>query len=174
MSLPFEAAGEELAERWFEAADRAWDLRDDAAAFRLFQKGAEAGNVSCQLNAGYCLDAGKGVERDEQAALRWYHEAHRQGCGSAASNIGTVWRDHDDVPRALWWFHRALALGDGDALLEIGRLHEKTGRLHLAERTYLRAPDQEFMSEHSRVSCRWGLRRVRRRVAGVSSPPGTG
>jgi TPR repeat protein len=56
---------------------------------------------------------------------------------SAASNIGTVIRDKQDLRQALSWFERAVKLDDGDANLEIARIYLRKGNEIKAVR-YLR------------------------------------
>ena len=42
---------------------------------------------------------------------------------SAASNIGTVYRDERNLKKAVEWFKRAVKLVDGDANLEIAKIY---------------------------------------------------
>ena len=107
----------------FSRASRLSDNGRYKSAFRLFLAGAQKGDLSCRLNVGTCYDAGTGVRPDRAAALYWYKRAYRRGDASAASNIGTIWRDEDKLQRALYWFQRAVALGDDDANLEIARIY---------------------------------------------------
>lgn len=109
----------------FEEASEAWDRGEVAIAQKLFQQGAKDGDESCQLNLGFFYDEGIAGEKDKKKAVTWYRKAYKAGCSSAASNIGTVYRDAKEYKRALWWFRRGLAMGDCDALLEIGKLYEK-------------------------------------------------
>ena len=92
------------------------------AAFRLYLAAAKAGDRSCQLNAGYCYDVGKGVKRNRGAAIRWYLRAYRAGDPCAATNIGTVYRDEGQRNRALAWFRKAVAMGQDEANLEIAKV----------------------------------------------------
>jgi uncharacterized protein len=97
-------------------------VRPDArAAARWFLRSANGGNPSGQNHFGVCLCAGRGVRRDEEAALRWFKPALRQGYSIAASNIASVYADRGSNRRAMIWFQRAAASGDGDALVEVGR-----------------------------------------------------
>jgi TPR repeat protein len=109
----------------FEEASEAWDRGEVDIAHKLFQQGAKGGDESCQLNLGYFYDEGIAGEKNKKKAVYWYRKAYKAGSSSAASNIGTVYRDAKDYKRALWWFRRGLAMGDYDALLEIGKLYEK-------------------------------------------------
>jgi len=93
------------------------------SAFRLFFAAAKLGDVTAQLNLGYCYDLGIGVRPNRSAALQWYKLAYRQGQSCAASNIGTIFRDEGDTRQALAWFERAVRLGDVEANLEIAKIY---------------------------------------------------
>lgn len=103
----------------FVRADKMWGRGQLRHAFRLFLVAAKAGDKASQLNIGYFYDNGVGIKRNREAALRWYMRAYRRGDASAASNIGTIWRDEQKHRRALSWFQRAVKLGDDGSNIEI-------------------------------------------------------
>ena len=107
----------------FFRADRLSDQGQHRKAFRLFLSGAKAGDDSAQLNVGYCYDCGVGTRRNRSAAMYWYKRAYRRGDGSAANNIGTIWRDEHKPKRALYWFRRAVDLGNDGANVEIAKFY---------------------------------------------------
>jgi len=109
-------------EALFAKANEQWDRGKLKSAFRLFLKGAKAGDSGAQVNLGYFYDTGLGVKHNRDLALYWYRRAYRRGSSGAASNIGTVWRDEGKLGRAITWFQRAVNLGDGDANLEIAKI----------------------------------------------------
>jgi TPR repeat protein len=152
----------------FRSADQLRDRGDLTAAFSLFLKGAKAGDRSCQLNVGYCYDIGSGTRPSRSKAFHWYRWAYRSGDASAANNIGTIWRDRQDAPRALFWFRRALALGDIDANLEIARIHLKT-RLSKARAVpyLLRVLKSGSVTQASKEDAGRMLRELRSRVVEV-------
>ncbi|HZI12977.1 MAG TPA: hypothetical protein VE153_21525 [Myxococcus sp.] len=92
-------------------------------AFRLFLRGAQAGEPSCQLNVGCLYDVGKGVRRSRERALYWYRKGARRREGPAANNIATLYRDEGRPRLAARWFEKAVAWGDYDALLELAKLY---------------------------------------------------
>jgi TPR repeat protein len=100
-----------------------WESGELRSAFRVFLAVAKAGDVIAQLNLGYFYDVGVGIKPNRPAAIYWYKRAYRQGHGSAANNIGTIFRDKGDTKRALAWFERAVKLGDTDANLEIAKIY---------------------------------------------------
>jgi TPR repeat protein len=108
-------------EALFFRADKKWNSGDLQAAFRLFLAAAKAGDKAAQLNVGNCYDTGSGIRRNRSSALYWYKRAYRRGDASAATAIGTVWRDAGKPQRALTWFLRAVKLGDEDSNLDIAK-----------------------------------------------------
>jgi TPR repeat protein len=99
------------------------DAGNHRAAFRLFQQAARAGHRASWLNLGYCFDGGRGVRRSRERALFWYRKAASKGDGSAANNIGTVYRDEGRPRLAARWFQKAVSLGATDALLNLAKLY---------------------------------------------------
>ena len=92
------------------------------SAFRLYLGAAKLGDATAQLSLGYCYDVGIGVMPNRSSAMEWYKRAYRKGYGSAANNIGTIFRDEGDTRKALAWFERAVRLGDIDSNLEIAKI----------------------------------------------------
>jgi TPR repeat protein len=116
----------------FAKASEQWDRGKLRSAFRLFLSAAKRGDPGAQHNLGYFYDVGVGVKPNRAAALYWYNRAFRRGYSSAASNIGTIFRDEEKTRQALSWFQRAIRLGDADANLEVAKIllrkEGKTGR----------------------------------------------
>jgi TPR repeat protein len=106
-------------------AHQQWDLKQLRSSFRLFLAAAKLGDVTAQLNLGYFYDVGIGVGRNRSKAIAWYKQAYRQGHGSAASNLGTIFRDEGDNGEALRWFKRAIEHRDFEANLEIAKIYLK-------------------------------------------------
>jgi TPR repeat protein len=115
-------------EALFVRADQHSDRGEWRSAFRLFLAAAKAGDLGSQLNLGYCYDTGKGVRQNVIKALYWYRRAYLRGYSSAATNIGTIWRDRQKPERALYWFRRAVQMGDEGANLAIGKDHREAVR----------------------------------------------
>lgn len=117
-------------ETWVRA-DQEWGRGRLRRAFQLMLAAAKMREAGAQVNVGYMYDNGIGTRRNRQAALYWYKRAYRRGEGTAAHNIGTVWRDYGSFPRALYWFERALKLNggdDGEASFEIAKLYLGEGQ----------------------------------------------
>lgn len=110
-------------EKMFNEADAQLDAGHHREAFRLFHEAARAGHRASWLNVGYCFAMGLGVRRSREKALFWYRKAVSKGDGSAANNIGTVYRDEGRPRLAARWFQKAVSLGDMDALLNLAKLY---------------------------------------------------
>jgi TPR repeat protein len=110
-------------DRKFAEANSQWEAGKLRSAFRLFLVAAKAGDQGAQLNLGNFYSDGIGVKPNRAKALYWYRRAYQQGSGSAASNIGILFRDEKRFNRALAWFERAVNLRDGDANVEIAKIH---------------------------------------------------
>jgi TPR repeat protein len=107
----------------FTRASNLYDEGKFKAAFRLYLKGARAGDVSAQLNLGTLYTDGRRVRRNLVEGLYWYRRAYGRGWGLAAHNIGIVYRDEEKLDRALAWFERAVKPKDVDSNLEIAKIH---------------------------------------------------
>jgi tetratricopeptide (TPR) repeat protein len=84
---------------------------------------AKQGHPSALLNLGYFYDCGIGITANRNSAILWYKRALRKGYASAASNIGTIYRDEKKTQLALRWFEKAVALGEIEANLEIAKIY---------------------------------------------------
>ncbi len=159
------------ADRLFAKASEQWERGELRSAFRLLLSGAKRGDPIAQHTLGYFYDMGIGVKRNRTAALRWYEEAYRGGFGSAATNIGTIFRDEKSTKEALRWFERAIRLGDGDANLEIARilLGEEGGApkaIKCLKRAIRAAPDE--VTPAGRQEAHRMLKRILRKNASVA------
>lgn len=94
------------------------------AAARAFLPAAAAGNASAAHSLGYCFDAGVGVRRDSQLAMRWYLRAWRGGHATAAANIATIYRDRGLFTQAIRWWQRAIETGIPEEAVEVGYCYQ--------------------------------------------------
>src|ERR1035441_8006286 len=105
--------------------------RSPAASFSIDARGCEDAREWSTGNRWLYVRQRSRHKDNKQAALYWYKRAYRRGEGTAAHNIGTVWRDDGNFPRALYWFERALQLNggdDGEANFEIAKLYLGKGQ----------------------------------------------
>ncbi len=93
------------------------------SAFQLYLAAAKSGDTSCQVYVGNFYDDGTGVRRNRTAALYWYKRAYRRGDACAASNIGVMWRNENNLKRAVQWFKKSVRLGNEEAHLEIAKYY---------------------------------------------------
>lgn len=108
---------------WHQKTQELWDTGQYRLAFRRLLAAAKREDCTAQLNLGYFYDLGLGVSRRKSLALHWYKRAYRQGHGSGANNIGTVYRDWGEFQTALMWFERAVEFGDLSAHWNIARMY---------------------------------------------------
>lgn len=158
----------------FAKASEQWDRGGLRSAFRLFLAGAKRGDPSAQQNLGYFYDVGLGVKPNRRMALLWYNRAFRQGYGTAASNIGTIFRDEKKIASALSWFQRAVKLGDSDANLEIAKIYiselgEPDKAVPYLRRTVQAKPDD--VTKASQLEARRLLRQLSRKNRRRAGPP---
>ena len=165
-SLP---AVRQKAENLSVRADKEWEHRRLKTAFRLMRQAALLGELAAQVNVGYMYDTSTGVKRDLKKALYWYKRAYRRGASSAASNIGTIWRDRNACGRAMYWFNRAIALhggDDGDASLEIAKIYLLHRQDKVAAERCLRfVLKSNYVTEDGREQARTLLKKLSRRTA---------
>jgi TPR repeat protein len=66
--------------------DQAGDLwsTNPAAATAIYLKLAQSGSPVAMFHAGYCLETGRGSDRDEWSAMEWYHAGSEAGSWTAA------------------------------------------------------------------------------------------
>lgn len=76
---------------------------------------AEMGNVKAQYNLGWMYQNGRGVEQDDQEALRWFRLAAEQGHSGSQFFIGLGYAEKRGVPQdykeAVRWFRLAAEQG---------------------------------------------------------------
>jgi TPR repeat protein len=111
----------------FTRADGQWEAGNLRSAFRLFLAAAKGGDPSSQTSLGYLYDRGIGVKPNRALALYWYRRAYRKGVSSAASNIGSLYREENKPKQALEWFERAIQLKDVQPNLYIAQIHLQRG-----------------------------------------------
>lgn len=133
--------GDEEAARTYELGFALWD-EDPGQAYRLLVEAAEAGEARAQLQTGYALESGHGVQQDLAAAAGWYRKAAEQGNAQAQRNLAYFYQRGQGVPkdcsRAVTWYQRAAAQGFAEAQNDMGYLHHTAT---CVERDYAVAAD---------------------------------
>jgi hypothetical protein len=89
---------------------------------------AETGDANAQFNLGEIYDRARGVERNEQEALKWYRLAAEQGLAEAQNNLGAIYEstndDSGDYEEAVRFYLVAAEQGFADAQFNMGRMYE--------------------------------------------------
>jgi hypothetical protein len=85
---------------------------------------AEQGLARSQVAVGNAYSTGRGVERDDAAAVRWYARAAEQQDPFGELNLGIMYQEGRGVQRndaaAFQWFQRAASRGNEDARVAVG------------------------------------------------------
>jgi TPR repeat protein len=72
---------------------------DPAEAWKLLQKAAQAGHAVALNECGVALQRGQGVEKDDIAAVGYFHAAADLGNTTALHNLGRCYREGIGIPR---------------------------------------------------------------------------
>jgi hypothetical protein len=89
---------------------------------------AEKGDPSAQYNLGVMYHNGRGVEKDEVEAFKWYQKAAEQGDADAQNNLGVMYANgrgvEKDEVEAVKWYQKAAEQGDAAAQTNLGVMYE--------------------------------------------------
>ena len=66
-------------------------------AYKWYRTAAQAGYPPAQHSLGRFLETGKGVERNEKEALKWYQSAADQGCEGSLLRVFVLSNPHAEV-----------------------------------------------------------------------------
>jgi TPR repeat protein len=85
---------------------------------------ADQGSARAQFNLGVCYMLGRGVERNEREAAKWFRKAAELGDVHAQFNLGLCCDEGQGVERdereAAKWYRKAAEQGDADAQFNLG------------------------------------------------------
>jgi TPR repeat protein len=99
--------------------------RDEAAAFRWFERSAQLGEPDAELALADAYFRGKGVGQNKTEGIVWYRTAADHGLAEAQFQLGQLYARGDAVvksePTAITWFQRAAAQGHTSARDELAR-----------------------------------------------------
>ena len=111
----------------FKIAFAAVDRGDYATALRLFRTLAAQGFPGAKWALGTMYSEGKGVPKDDLAALTWHRQAADQGYLLSQYEIGArydrgigVGKDHAEAAK---WFRRSAEQGYGMAQVNLGAMY---------------------------------------------------
>ena len=107
-----------------EVAKVALAQEDYSTAFEIFTLLAENGDADAQAHLGYLYNAGEGVERNSEEAVRWYKVSAIQGNRDAQYNLAVAYAFGDGVAQddfeAANWYRRAADAGHKLAQFSLG------------------------------------------------------
>jgi uncharacterized protein len=113
-----------LADDYFVGRDVTQDLKMSAY---WYQKAAEAGDPTAQLQTGYFYEAGIGVSKDLARAAHWYQLAASSGLVGAKVSLGVAYLWGSGVPKnpevAAQLFREAASEGSGLAAKDLGTMY---------------------------------------------------
>jgi TPR repeat protein len=108
----------------FEQGESYYEVEDYPAAFEKFQEAAYLGHAAAQLKLGMMYEGGRGVDQDEEEAIRWYQHAADQGEADAQYTLGVKYYAGQGVMKdeteACKWFRKAADQGDVLAQYTLG------------------------------------------------------
>lgn len=107
----------------FETAQASFARGEYVAAFREFERLAGKGHAGAQSRLAEMYFSGRGVERDVEAAVRWFRAAAEQGDIAAQVNFGTLLAQGGDPSNGARWFRRAAEQGDADGMTSLATLY---------------------------------------------------
>ena len=90
---------------------------------------AEAGNAMAQVQYAQMLQLGKGIEKNEAEALKWYHKSAEAGNHFAQANMGLFCQTGScgmtkDLAKAAEWYGKAAKQGNSYAQYYLALLYE--------------------------------------------------
>ncbi len=88
------------------------------------QQRAERGNVDAQFELAAMYATGQGVEKNSQAAVKWYTKAAEQGDVASQYNLGVMYAKglgvEQSYQNAMKWYLKAAGKGDVKAQYNLG------------------------------------------------------
>lgn len=108
------ARGDEIGER-VEAARAAAEAGEYDRALALLEPAAKQGDPRAQVGLGTLYASGRGVERDDAEAARWFRRAAEQGDPLAQYNLGICFLEgrgvEEDPVEAFKWISLSASQG---------------------------------------------------------------
>jgi tetratricopeptide (TPR) repeat protein len=88
---------------------------DVVEAVKWYEKAAQQGMDSAQVNLALCYLEGNGVEKNDSSALYWLHQAINQGNSDAMVNLGVYFFNAGNEQEGKEWLQKAMEKGNQDA-----------------------------------------------------------
>lgn len=121
-----EWANENVVEAIFQLGKVKLDSEDFAAAWKLFNKGAEENDMYCYFYLGVMLDQGLGVSQNRSFAIQKYQKAADLGHADSQYNVAQAYMFGNGVQKnyqkALFYFKTSADNGDAESAFNVGIL----------------------------------------------------
>lgn len=89
-------------------------------SFAYYIQAAQKGDMAGQANVAEFYMEGKGIEKNEEEALKWYRKAAEQGDADSEYAIGQYYEyDGNDIKLAIEWYKKAAEQGHVDAQMKM-------------------------------------------------------
>jgi TPR repeat protein len=90
---------------------------------------AKQGDADAQYNLGAMYTNGKGVEKDQKEAVKWFRKSAEQGNAKGQFGLGVSYDDGKGVPEddeeAAKWYRKSADQGDAKAQTNLGLMYYK-------------------------------------------------
>lgn len=94
-------------------------------SFAYYIQAAQKGDMAGQANVAEFYMEGKGIEKNEEEALKWYRKAAEQGDADSEYAIGQYYEyDGNDIKLAIEWYRKAAEQGYVDAQMKMKDCYE--------------------------------------------------
>ena len=105
-----------------KSAERAYQQKDYATAFKGFAPLARQGSAEARLYLGKMYLMGQGVPQDREEAIKWLKASGEQGNADAQLFLGSIYLlPRKDIPQGLMWMRLSAEQGNQDAQLLLGQ-----------------------------------------------------
>ena len=98
-------------------------LIGDHAAAAEFKRLAEQGDAEAQANLAEMYFTGRGIDRDQEAAIVWFRRAAEAGDVASQVHLGMISAQSQDFELSARMFAMAAAAGDADGMKNLATLY---------------------------------------------------
>ena len=100
---------------------------EEVQRFKATKIEAEQGDADAQWELGYMYAEGRGVEKNDKEAAKWFQKAAEQGDADAQYELGRLYAKGKGVEKndkeAAKWFRKAAEQGRAKAQWELGQMY---------------------------------------------------
>ncbi|MFP9098575.1 tetratricopeptide repeat protein [Flavobacterium sp. RHBU_24] len=107
----------------YELAGKFREKNEYDKAYSHYKKSAAKGNLWSVTFLGWCYEDGKGVEKNQVEAKKYYKIAAERKITVAMNNLGTLYYETQKYPEAKYWLEKAAAKGNNQAKCALGTMY---------------------------------------------------